>query len=55
MLNSRHTIKFGLERAVSSLSEALTWLETALEIHDQGIILPGDDRFLDPLRDEPRL
>ena len=33
---------------------ALTWLETALEIHDPGIILSGNDRFLDPLRDEPR-
>jgi len=33
---------------------ALTWLETALEIHDPGIILSGNDRFLDSLRDEPR-
>jgi TolB-like protein len=33
---------------------ALTWLETALDIHDPGIILSGNDRLLDPLRDEPR-
>ena len=36
------------------LELALTWLETALEIHDPGIILSGNDRLLDPLRDEPR-
>jgi adenylate cyclase len=33
---------------------ALTWLETALEIHDPGIIQSGYDRLLDPLRGEPR-
>ena len=33
---------------------ALTWLETALEIRDPGIIESGNDRLLDPLRDEPR-
>jgi serine/threonine-protein kinase len=34
--------------------KAMTWLETALEIHDPGIITSGGDPLLDPLRDEPR-
>ena len=33
---------------------AMTWLETALEIHDPGIITSGGDPLLNPLRDEPR-
>ena len=33
---------------------AMTWLETALEIHDPGIITSGGDPLLDPLRHEPR-
>ena len=33
---------------------ALTWLETALEIRDPGIILSVWDPLLDPLRGEPR-
>jgi len=36
------------------LEMALTWLETALEIHDPGIAQSGYDRLLDPLRGEPR-
>jgi len=33
---------------------ALAWLENAVKIRDPGIVLAGDDRLLDPLRDEPR-
>ena len=33
---------------------ALAWLEKALKIRDPGIQMAGDDRLLDPLRDELR-
>ena len=34
--------------------KAMTWLETALEIHDPGIITSGADPLLNPLREKPR-
>jgi serine/threonine-protein kinase len=36
------------------IDTALAWLENAVKIRDPGILLAGDDRLLDPLRDEPR-
>jgi tetratricopeptide (TPR) repeat protein len=33
--------------------QALDWLQTALDIHDPGILVMGIDRFLDPIRQEP--
>jgi TolB-like protein/Tfp pilus assembly protein PilF len=36
------------------IDTALTWLETALEIRDPGLLLAARDRMLDPLREEPR-
>ena len=34
--------------------QALDWLQKALDVHDPGVLLMGIDRFLDPLRQEPR-
>ncbi len=34
--------------------KAMAWLETALEIHDPGIITSGADPLLNPLREKPR-
>lgn len=34
--------------------QALDWLQNALDVHDPGVLLMGIDRFLDPLRQEPR-
>ncbi len=36
------------------IDAALSWLETALEIRDPGLLQAGRDGLLDPLREEPR-
>ncbi len=36
------------------IDTALSWLETAWEIRDPGLLQVGTDGLLDPLRDEPR-
>ena len=36
------------------IDTALSWLETAWEIRDPGLLQAGTDALLDPLRDEPR-
>jgi len=36
------------------IDTALSWLETAWEIRDPGLLQAGTDGLLDPLRDEPR-
>ena len=36
------------------IDNALTWLETAWQIRDPGLLNAGTDALLDPLRDEPR-
>lgn len=36
------------------IDSALTWLEKSQKIQDPGLLTAGDDRLLDPLRDEPR-